>query len=254
MTIMAKLIFLGTSNAIPDESHENTHMAIVGTKGFLLIDCVNNPIVRMKQAGLDVHELKDLILTHFHPDHVSGVPSLLMNSWLLGRKSPLDIYGLKHTLDRVEKMMEFYDWQTWPNFFPVTFHRLSEGEMIPVLENEDHRLYASPVRHLVPAIGLRIEFPRSGQIVAYSCDTEPCEEVVRLADQADVLIHEATGASLGHTSAAQAGEIARKAGAKSLYLIHYRTGEHDPRPLVEQARGTFQGPVFLAEDFMQLDF
>ena len=48
-------------------------------------------------------------------------------------------------------------------------------------------------------------------------------------------------------------EIARKAGAKSLYLIHYRTGEHDPRPLVEQARGTFQGPVFLAEDFMQLD-
>ena len=116
-----KLIFLGTSNAIPDEDHENTHMAVVGEDRFVLIDCVNNPIVRIKQAGLDVHKLADLILTHFHPDHVSGVPSLLMNSWLLGRSAPLQIYGLEHTLERVEKMMDFYEWCTWPNFFPVSF-------------------------------------------------------------------------------------------------------------------------------------
>lgn len=251
---MPKLIFLGTSNAIPDEDHENTHMAVVGNDRFVLIDCVNNPIVRIKQAGLDVHNLAYLILTHFHPDHVSGVPSLLMNSWLLGRSAPLQIYGLEHTLGRVEKMMDFYEWRNWPGFFPVSFHPLPAEEMTPVLESEEFRIYASPVHHMVPAIGLRIEFLQSGQVAAYSCDTEPCREVVRLADGAETLIHEATGASLGHTSAAQAGEVAAQAGAQNLYLIHYRTGDYDPSPLVEEARQTFQGPVYLAKDFMELEF
>ena len=46
--------------------------------------------------------------------------------------------------------------------------------------------------------------------MAYSCDTEPCDEVIRLSEGVDVLIHEATGESLGHSSARQAGEIAKK--------------------------------------------
>jgi len=251
---MPKLIFLGTSNAIPDESHENTHMAVVGEDHFLLIDCVNNPIVRMKQAGLNIHELTDLLLTHFHPDHVSGVPSLLMNSWLLGRTNPLNIYGLESTVERMGKMMEFYEWDSWPNFFPVSFHKVPNKELASVLDNKDFRVFSSPVHHMVPAIGLRIEFHASGQVAAYSCDTEPCQEVVRLGRAADVLVHEATGASFGHTSAAQAGEVASQAGAKKLYLIHYRTGGFDPRSLVEEARSTFSGQVCLAEDFMELDF
>ncbi|MBN1148452.1 MAG: MBL fold metallo-hydrolase [Anaerolineales bacterium] len=251
---MPKLIFLGTSNAVPDENHENTHMAIVEQGRFVLIDCVNSPTVRIKQAGLDFHQLTDLILTHFHPDHVSGVPSLLMSSWLLGRSTPLRIYGLQYTLERVEKMMDFYEWRNWPGFFPVSFHPTPAQELATVLESGGMHIRASPVHHMVPAIGLRVEFTPSGKTLAYSCDTEPCSEVVRLAQDADVLIHEATGASLGHTSAAQAGEIAARAGARSLYLIHYRTGDYDPRPLVEEARSTFGGPVFLAQDFMQLEF
>jgi ribonuclease Z len=251
---MPKLIFLGTSNAIPDETHENTHMAVVGENHFLLIDCVNNPIVRMKQAGLNIHELTDLLLTHFHPDHVSGVPSLLMNSWLLGRSTPLHIYGLEYTLERIERMMEFYEWQSWPGFFPVSFHSVPEEELAWVLENKDFRVFASPVHHMVPAIGLRIEFPAIDQVLAYSCDTEPCQEVIRLGRDANVLIHEATGDSFGHSSASQAGEVASQAGAKILYLIHYPTGDFDPYPLVEEARTTFSGPVYLAEDFMELEF
>jgi ribonuclease Z len=252
--LMPKLIILGSSNAIPDLEHENTHMAFVGQERRILVDCVNNPIVRLKQAGIDIHELTDLLLTHFHPDHVSGVPSLLMNSWLLGRKAPLNIYGLDYTLERIQKLMHFYDWETWPNFFPVNFVSLPEEEMTPVLESREMRFFASPVEHLVPTIGLRVEFPQSGKVLAYSCDTEPCPQVVRLASGADVLIHEATGDTLGHSSAAQAGEIARQAEVGKLLLIHYQTGDFDPRQLMKQARQTFAGEVGLAEDFMQLEF
>jgi len=251
---MPKLIILGTSNAIPDEHHENTHMALVGEKRTVLIDCVNNPIVRLRQAGLDINQLTDLVLTHFHPDHVSGVPSLLMNSWLLGRRQPLDIYGLSYTLERLEKMMDFYDWATWPDFFQINFHPVTEKEMAPVLESDEFLIYSSPVHHIVPTIGLRVEFKKSDRVLAYSCDTEPCQEVINLAAGADVLIHEATGASFGHSSAAQAGTIARQAEVGHLYLIHYQTGDFEARSLLPQAEETFNGRVSLAEDFMELSF
>jgi ribonuclease Z len=251
---MPKLIILGSSNAVADEKHENTHMALVGDERILLVDCVGTPIVRLRQAGIDFNSLTDVILTHFHPDHVSGVPLLLMDMWLLGRKRPLHIYGLHHTLSRLEDLMEFYDWSHWPHFFPVVFHHLPGQEMLAVLECADFRVYASPVRHLLPTIGLRIEFIDSGKVLAYSCDTEPCPEVVKLAAGADVLIHEAAGLSIGHSSASQAGAIAREAEVGQLYLIHYPTGNLNPAALINQASETFGGPVALAEDFMQIHF
>ena len=157
-------------------------MVLQGVERAILIDCVNNPILRLRRVGVDFNYLTDLILTHFHPDHVSGVPLLLMNMWLLGRRHPLDIYGLHHTLDRIEDLMGFYDWSNWPNFFPVVFHRLPQQDKTPVLESAEFRVTASPVCHLLPTIGLRFEVLQTGKSLAYSCDTEPCNQVVDLAD------------------------------------------------------------------------
>ena len=251
---MPKLIFLGTSNAIPDENHENTHMVVVGLERTVLIDCVSSPILRLQKAGVDFNRLTDLILTHFHPDHVSGVPQLLMNMWLMGRRQPLNIYGLHYTLDRIEDLMGFYGWSEWPNFFPVVFHRLPSEEMTLVLECEEFRFFSSPVQHFIPTLGLRIEFLKTNKIVAYSCDTEPCHQVLRLAEGADLLVHEASGALPGHSSAAQAGEAARQSEVGALYLIHYPTGQFASGDLVSEARQHFEGPVTLAEDYLALDF
>jgi ribonuclease Z len=251
---MPKLILLGTSNAIPYEHRDNTHMLLLGDQHILMVDCGSSPLIRLRKAGLDVNNLTDLVLTHFHPDHIGSAPALLMDSWLLGRRQPLNIYGLDYTLDCLIGMMNFYDWKSWPNFYPVIFHRLPEAEMTPIIVDQELKMYASPVHHLLPAIGLRVEFPDSGKVLAYSCDTEPCDEVARLAAGADVLIHEATGAALGHSSPAQAGGVAQKAGAKKLLLIHFPTGDFDPQSLVAEASQTFSGPVSLAEDFMEMLF
>ncbi len=251
---MPKVIILGSSNAIPSLEHENTHMVVVGKERMVLVDCVSNPILRLEKAGLDFNELTDLIVTHFHPDHVSGVPLLLMDMWLMGRRKPLNVYGLHHTLDRVEDLMGFYGWSEWPDFFPVAFHRLPLKEMTTVLDCPDFRVFASPVHHLLPTIGLRFEFNHTRKVMAYSCDTEPCAEVIRLAEGADVLIHEAAGATRGHSSASQAGDIARQAEAGTLYLIHYPTGKYAKGDPPAEAGQRYQGQVRLAEDFMTLDF
>lgn len=249
-----ELIILGTASAIPNEDHENTSMVLDAPERLILIDSANNPIVRLRQAGLDILNLTDLILTHFHPDHVSGIPALLMNSWLLGRTEPLNIHGLPHTLERLETLMDLYLWQTWPNFFPVKFHSLPDQEKAVVLESKSLCVYASRVCHLIPTIGLRFDSLVTGKSVAFSGDTEPCGEVARLVEGVNVLIHEATGEGHGHSSARQAGEAALQAGAERLYLIHYPPDAEDLHDRVEQAMGAFGGHVGLALDFMRVEF
>jgi ribonuclease Z len=250
---MPKLYFLGTSNAVPNEQHENTHMLMVGEQRVVLIDCGDSPLIRFKKIGMDFHQLSDLILTHFHPDHVSGVPQLLMNMWLMGRIKPLNIFGLQHTLDRIENMMGLYNWSEWPGFFPVLFHRLPMQDLTSVLECEEFNIRATPMQHFIPSIGIRIEFQRLGKVLAYSSDTEPCPQIIPLAACVDVLIHEASGALPGHSSAAQAGRAASLAKAKELYLIHYPSEQYSAGDLAAEARTQFEGPVTLAEDFGSLE-
>ena len=146
--------------------------------------------------------------------------------------------------------MGLFDWKKWPHFYPVIFHRLPDQEMSLAIGSPSLRIYTSPVKHLLPTIGMRVEFLAEEKTVAYSCDTEPCPQVVELAHQADVLIHEATGASVGHSSAAQAGHIARQAEARSLYLIHYKTETRDAK--LEEARKVYSGKVYLASDGLEI--
>jgi ribonuclease Z len=250
---MPKVIILGSSNAVPSKDHENTHLVILGEERTILVDCVSNPIVRLQQAGVDFNDLTDIVITHFHPDHVSGMPLLLMDMWLLGRTKPVNIYGLHYTMDRLENLMGFYGWAEWPNFFSVGFYRLPEVELAFVMECSDFKVQSSPVHHMIPTIGIRVELKRHDKVLAYSCDTEPCEQTVRLAAGADILIHEAGGASFGHSSAEQAGEIATKAEVGKLYLIHYPTGRFANGDIAAEARRTFQGEVIVAQDFMTID-
>ncbi len=250
---MTHLIILGSSNAIPSQGYENTHLAIITPDRQILIDCASNPIVRLEQAGVAVELVTDIILTHFHPDHVAGLPLLLMDMWLMGRRNPLNIYGLHYTLDRAETMMGLYNWADWPNFFTVNFCRIPADEMAIVINDEHIRIYSAPVKHFLPNIGLRIELKNEKKNLAYSCDTEPCQAIQSLSQGVDILLHEATGDVPGHSSAAQAGAAAQAAGVGALYLIHYPTGRFASGDLVAEARTVFQGKIVKAVDFMKID-
>lgn len=251
---MARVLILGTAAAVRDATHDNTHFLLVGEHGSVLVDCGSNPLGKIQDEGLDDRELQDVVLTHFHPDHVSGVPNMLMHMWQLGRQQPLRFYGLHHCMNRMEDMMVDFSWHEWPNFFPVTFNRVSERFNAPVMENEDFRIAAWPVQHFVPTVGLRIENKKTGRVLAYTCDTNPTPSLLELGKGADLLIHEAAGEGFGHSSARQAGQTATATNARSLYLIHYWVWNTDPSPLVGQAKETYDGPVHLCQDMDVLEF
>lgn len=252
---MARLIILGSAAAVSDAEHDNTHLVLQGDKSVVLVDCGSNPMVKLRRFGIDHNQLTDMILTHFHPDHVYGVPMLLMHMWLLGRRQPLRVHGLDHCLLRTEDLMSAFSWDDWPQFFPVAFHRVLPREAQLVLDNDDFKIMSWPVKHYnIPTIGLRIESKVSGKIIAYSCDTAPIANIERLALESDMLIHEATGYDPeGHSSAAEAGAIATKAACKRLVLVHYEVWERDPMPLIDEARRQYDGPIDLAADFNVYD-
>ncbi len=239
---MPKMVILGTASFIPDETHENTHMLLQGENGSVLIDSGSNPLVSFKRAGLLPDQLHTLILTHFHPDHVSGVPNFLMGLWLMGRSQPLNILGLSLALDKVQALMNLFEWKDWPGLYPVTFEPVQSIAGSTILETADFRIQMATTHHLVPSIALKVTAQSSGRSIVYSSDTSPCDSVVQLARGVDVLVHEVAGAASGHSSPAMAGSIARQAAVKQLSLIHYHTYQN-PQDLILEARSTFYGPI-----------
>ena len=168
---MAKVKILGSSYAAPNTKHENTHFALQGSHGNILVDCGANPTVRLEAAGIFFDSIDHVIFTHFHPDHVGGAPLLLLNMWMMGRTKPLNIYGLGHCLRNLQILMEMYEWKMWPNFFPVNWHAVPDGEDQPVFDGEDFHITGWPATHFVPTLGLRIRDKSAGRVLA--CATTP---------------------------------------------------------------------------------
>ena len=247
---MEKLTILGSANAVPKVGQDNTHMVIRANEKLIMIDCGDNPIARMAEAGFSILETTDLVLTHFHADHVGSLPMLLMGMWLEKRQAPLTIHGLSVTIEKAQQLLDLFSWRNWTNMFPVTFNCIADAGVEGFITGEGIRFTALPVTHLIPTLGLRMEFP-SGRVIAYTCDSEPCENVDKLAKGAHVLLHEAAGAAKGHSSPAQAGETAEKARVKQLILIHY-DNRMEEETLLSAAKGNFSGEVLLAKDMMVL--
>jgi len=241
------MVILGTASFIPDETHENAHMLLQGEQGSVLIDSGSNPLVSLKKARLPADQLRTVIVTHFHPDHMSGMPNLLMGLWLMGRTQPLNILGLNVTLDKIHALMNLFEWRDWPGFYPVTFEPVQSFGGSTILEMPDLRIQMSPAHHLVPSIALKVTAQPSGKTLVYSSDTSPSDAVEQLARGADILVHEVAGAASGHSSPSMAGSIARQAGVGQLALIHYHTFLN-PEDLIVEARSTYYGPITVLRD------
>ena len=102
--------------------------------------------------------------------------------------------------------------------------------------------------------------PRPGRKIVYTGDTRQSENLVKLAENADMLIHEATfddelterAMEDGHSTPGMAAETAKKAGVKRLVLTHISARYKDAGLLLEQARKVFVNTE-LAEDFLRLE-
>jgi len=224
---MPVLHLLGTGAAVSDAHRTTTMLALESGGRSLVVDCGGDAIQRFLAAGLDPEGIEGLIVTHEHPDHVSGFPLFMERIWLMGRRRPLPVHGIAPAIAQARRVFEAFDTSGWEGLPEIQWREVAYEPGAPVLADERWRITAAPGIHGVPVIGIRVEAAESG-VAAYSCDTAKSGLITELSRGADLLVHEATNTEQGgHTTNEQAAEVARDAGAGRLVLVHLPPGTHE---------------------------
>lgn len=253
-----QMILFGTSAGMPSVDRDNTALGIWDGRDAVLIDSSASPFRKLLQSGIDPGRVRGVVLTHRHIDHCYGLPSLVHSLYLFGRRLPLKLWAPPEADTLIRSMISIHLGGRTRLPFPLQLR------LIPARRR--HRLYCGrgfvvescPVDHGPPTVAVRVTSLSSGKRIVYSSDTSPCESLARFARGVDLLVMEATflhplpgGKGRGHTTAQEAGEIARSCGVKQLVLVHLREG-YRGEEYAREARRAFQGPVVVGEDLMTL--
>lgn len=256
---MARIVFLGTSAALPAANRTNTSLAILpdAPDSGLLIDCGGDVYGALLRAGIGLDTISDLLITHAHIDHIGSLPSLIESFRLGGRTAPLRVWSLPEVDSVARALVAAYSFElkldSWT--YPVTFSRFASGADITLAGSRAHIL---AMDHTVPSVGVRLELPDG--TIAYTSDTQPTAAVPELCQDARLLITECTYLSADvtaarmakHTTALEAGEQATACGAGALVLVHIGQG-WTPDDAIAEAGRAFAGEVLVPSDGDVLD-
>jgi len=268
------LILLGTGYPRPDVNHAAASTAIVAGDRWYVVDAGRGATMRIAGTELHYDSMRAVFLTHLHSDHTAGLPDLFDTSWQFGRKdTPLQLYGPEGTEQLAHAMREFFAYdirirraqQDLPaSGATIATHIVHEGV---VLDDGVCRVtaFAEDHRPVEPAFGYR--FDCGGKSIVVSGDTRPNDNLVKFAKNADVLVMEAylpehflkvdTPAVAKklmsyHTSAEEAGDVATKAGVKTLVLTHLIPANAEGT-FAERASAHFRGKVIVGRDLLRVE-
>lgn len=221
----------------------------------LLIDCGPGIVAAFGRVCRKVSDVNNLLLTHVHGDHIAGFPYFVWNrnyERMGGTPAQdLHVYGEKETLEYAQfTLSHCYPELHFP--FMIHYHVIQSGNEINCGSLCVKTISAI---HTVPCLACCVV--QDDKKFAYSCDSLPNDELLSLAKDADLLIHEGMllqnaemiAKKVRHSLAKEAGEFAQKAGAKHLALAHVAPallGEE--KALIEEAKTMYDGMVTVPFD------
>ena len=165
------LILLGTGAAYPPADRENTSLALEWPGGVVLVDCGASPHRRLRQAGLNPDRLLGVLITHGHPDHLYGLPSLVHCLLPSERIERLPILAPPDTLAQARQIVEAFGLMDKEGLeLEFVELPLEDAADRVVYQMEGLRIGTAPVAHSSEAIGIRAE--AAGRILAYTGDTQ----------------------------------------------------------------------------------
>jgi ribonuclease BN (tRNA processing enzyme) len=199
------------------------------------------------QLTLEYPALDAVVISHMHADHfLDVVPlryGLTYGPLLRDRRMPL--WLPPGGTPRLRTLCRAFTGEGAGDFLNGVFV-VNEYDPSSALQVGDARLTFAPARHFVDSYSIRVECGAAS--LTYSGDTAPCEEVVEHARGCTLFLCEATlglGTETpprGHSSAQEAGEMARRAGVGRLALTHYYANA-DEQAMVDAAQAQFSGLV-----------
>lgn len=238
---MALLHLLGTGAAVSDPGRTTTMLAVENKDGLVAIDCGGDLFQRLLLVDAHIDRLEALILTHEHPDHVSGFPLFMQKLWLGGRRKALPVIGPESAVNVAGALWKACGLENESGMPDVRWISMGAPDAEAEIPLDSWICRCAPVSHGPVTIGLRFEDPETGQSVAYSADTAPDPRVTALARDVDILVHEASGSGNGHSGVDEAAQIALAAHARRLVLVHIPRESSIPERAVRDAQALFPG-------------
>ncbi len=154
---MLDICLLGTGGMMPLPYRWLTSLMARYNGKSLLIDCGEGTQVAMKEKGWSPKPIDVICFTHYHADHISGLPGLLLTMGNAERTEPVLMIGPKGLEKTVNALRTIA-----PELpFEIKYHELSEAE--EVIDLGDYTLTAFKVRHNVVCYGYTMEIKRVGK-------------------------------------------------------------------------------------------
>jgi ribonuclease Z len=158
------VVFLGTAGSMPTAQRSPAALMIRRGGDRLLFDCAEGTQRQLLRSSVGLVDLREVFLTHFHADHVLGLPGMLKTFALRGRDRPLEVYGPPGLVELIGSLRRVVGKLT----YEVRLVELSPGD---VLERDGYRLATFAVAHGVAAIGWSlIEATRPGRFDVEAAD------------------------------------------------------------------------------------
>jgi ribonuclease Z len=272
-----KVTLLGTGTPVPAMNRFGPSILVEAAGHKFLFDAGRGSMQRLAQLKVRWQDVDGVFLTHLHSDHVVGFPDLWLTGWLVGpgRDRPLRVWGPKGTRRMMSKLREAYDFdirirlsddRAAPSGVSLFVQDIAEGV---AFEEDGLRVTAFEVDHspVSPAFGYRLDY--GGHSVVLSGDTRVSLNLVRHAQNVDLLVHEvaspesfqragirpeqAKSIIAHHTTPEQAGEVFAKTTPKLAVYSHIVQPDADEPDLLPPTRKTYPGPVQVGEDLMVIE-
>ncbi len=141
-----KVIFLGTAACKPTKERGLSSIAVQYKGNVVLFDCGENA-QRQMLSTIKPSRISSIFLTHFHGDHMLGVPGLLMTMSLNERKDPLSVYGPERTIYFLKNLFK-------SGYFGITFDvNVRELKDKDIVDFDDFYIQSFETHHGIPSLG-----------------------------------------------------------------------------------------------------
>ena len=243
-----RLTVLGRSPAVPNPG-EACAGYVVEQNGVRVLVDIGPGVVAQLLRTHPADALTGLVISHMHTDHVLDLVTLRHAfPWLHAPERPIEVVMPPGSADQTADLARAAGDAA---FFEKTFN-IREHDGSTELRFGPLAMRPMPTQHYIPTWGFRIG--AGSRTLVYSADSGPCDELVALAESADLFLCEATLRSAaedqaeqrGHLTAAEAGLAARQAGARRLLLTHLPVID-GATPAADEAAAAFGGPTQVAE-------
>ena len=140
------LTILGYNSAIPTVKSAPTAQFLEMEERCFLIDCGEGTQVQLRKAKAKFSKINHIFISHLHGDHVFGLPGLISSFRLLGRETPLHVYGPKGIKEMMETIFRITETHQG---FEVVFHELSSNKSEKGFEDNRVEVFTIPLDHRI---------------------------------------------------------------------------------------------------------